>query len=42
MSLDDFYELKRLQDGLDVITMDVFLREEATVEGRLKETWSGG
>lgn len=41
-NLDDFYEFRRILDGLDVITMEEFLQKEASIPGRLKETWSNG
>ena len=41
-NLDDFYEFKRILDGLDVMPMEEFLRSEASVPGRLKETWKAG
>lgn len=41
-NLDDFYEFKRIMDGLDTMPMEEFLRTEASLPGRLKETWTGG
>ena len=41
-NLDDFYEFQRIMDGLDTMPMEEFLQKEASVPGRLKETWEGG